>query len=73
MPAVTDSMAADWTRESFRYMQTQREPWLFASSVWTVANAAAGGSDRRFEHQALFRADGSQSSVVAALRGLTQG
>ena len=70
MPAVTASMAADWTHQAFTYMRDQREPWLFASSVWTVANAAGGASDARFEAQALFRSDGTTNSIVSALRSL---
>jgi hypothetical protein len=70
MPAVTVAMAAEWTRQAFKYMRDEREPWLFASSVWTIADLAGGSSDPRFEAQALFRADGSQNSIVAALNGL---
>ena len=62
--------AATWTQQSFSYMRTQREPWLFASSVWTIADLAGGGSDPRFEAQALFKADGTQSSIVKALETL---
>ena len=51
-------------------MRDQREPWLFASTVWTVAVLAGGSSDPRCEAQALFRADGSQNSIVGALKGL---
>lgn len=70
MAAVTPGMATEWTAQSFRYMRDQREPWLFASSVWTIGNLAAGGSDTRFEAQALFRADGTQNPIVGALRAL---
>jgi hypothetical protein len=70
MAPVTSQMAADWTAQSFHYMRDQREPWLFTSSVWTVANMAGGGSDPRFEAQALFHQDGTESSIVSALRGL---
>jgi hypothetical protein len=38
--------------------------------VWTVANIAAGGSDPRFEAQALFRADGTENSIVSVVRAL---
>jgi len=70
MPAVTAAMAANWTAEAFTYMRDQREPWLFASSVWTIANGAGGASDPRFEAQALFRSNGTASSIVGALRNL---
>jgi len=70
MSAVTAAMAAEWTRQAFTYMRDEREPWLFASSVWTVANGAGGASDSRFEAQALFKANGSQNAIVAALRTL---
>ncbi len=70
MAAVTARVAADWTHQAFRYMRDQREPWMFASSVWTIADLAAGGADPRFEQQALFKADGSQSAVVRALQSL---
>jgi hypothetical protein len=70
MAAVTAGMAADWTHQAFRYMRDQREPWMFASSVWTIADLAAGGADSRFEEQALFKADGSRSSIVSALQAL---
>src|SRR6185503_8008857 len=70
MPAVTAKMAADWTDQAFKYMRDEREPWLFASSVWTIADLAGGASDPRFEAQALFRADGSQNSIVAAMKNL---
>jgi len=70
MPAVTAAMAANWTRDSFQYLRDKREPWLLASSVWTIADIAGGGSDDRFEAQALFKADGRTSSVVGALQNL---
>jgi hypothetical protein len=70
MPAVTQQMATDWTRQADQYMEAQREPWNFANSIWTVADLAAGGSDPRFEAQSLFHADGSVSPIVDALRGL---
>jgi hypothetical protein len=63
-------MAADWTTQAFQYMRDQREPWMFASSVWTIADLAGGGADARFEEQALFKADGSQSSIAGALQNL---
>jgi hypothetical protein len=70
MAAVTPGMAADWTKQAFGYMRDQREPWMFASSVWTIADLAGGGADPRFEQQALFKADGSQNSIVGALQAL---
>jgi hypothetical protein len=70
MPAVTPGMAADWTQQAFKYLRDQREPWMFASSVWTIADMAGGGSDPRFEAQALFKADGSQSAIVSSLQAL---
>jgi hypothetical protein len=70
MAAVTAGTAADWTAQAFRYMKDQREPWMFASSVWTIADLAGGGADPRFEEQALFKADGSQSAIVRALQAL---
>jgi hypothetical protein len=71
MASVTPDMAANWTQQSFSYMRNQREPWLFASSVWTIADLAGGGSDPRFEAQALFKADGTKSSVATALEALS--
>jgi hypothetical protein len=38
--------------------------------VWTIADLAGGGSDPRFEAQALFKADGTQSAIVNSLKGL---
>jgi hypothetical protein len=70
MAAVTPEMAAQWTRQAFAYVRDQREPWLFASSVWTIADLAGGGADPRFEAQALFRADGTQNSIVSALQSI---
>jgi hypothetical protein len=70
MAAVTPDMAADWTQQAFTYMRDKREPWLFASSVWTIADLAGGGSDPRFEAQALFKADGSHTAVVSSLQAL---
>jgi hypothetical protein len=70
MAAVTQQMATDWTTQAFSYMKTQREPWLFASSVWTIADQAAGGTDSHFEAQSLFHADGTQSPIVSALSNL---
>jgi len=56
------------TQQAQAYMRDQREPWLFASSVWTIANGAGGSCDQRFEGQALFRANGTQNAIVGALR-----
>jgi hypothetical protein len=70
MPAVTPGMASDWTQQAFHYMRDKREPWMFASSVWTIADLAGGCSDPRFEAQALFKADGSQNAIVGALQAL---
>jgi hypothetical protein len=70
MAKVTPGMAADWTTQAFTYMRDKREPWMFASSVWTIADMAGGGSDPRFEAQALFKADGTRSAIVGSLQGL---
>jgi hypothetical protein len=70
MAPVTPGMAADWTQQAFTYMRDNREPYMFASSVWTIADMAAGGSDRRFEAQAMFKADGTQSATVAAIQAV---
>ena len=70
MPAVTATMAADWTRDAFQYLRDKRERWLLASSVWTIADVAGGGGDARFEAQALFKADGRKSAIVSALQNL---
>jgi hypothetical protein len=70
MAPVSAAMATDWTSQAFKYMRDQREPWLFTSSVWTIASLAGGGSDSRFEAQSLFHADGSQSGIVSALQAM---
>ncbi len=69
-PAVSASSAVDSVRQAYRYMRDEREPWNFAYSYWVIANEAGGGSDPAWSRQALFRADGSTSPVVAALKGL---
>ena len=70
MPTVSAQGAVDMATQAYRYMRDQREPWLFTSSVWTIASLAGGGSDSRFEAQSLFHADGTQSGVVQALQSM---
>jgi len=69
-PAVTAKMAVDWATDAYRYMREKREPWNFAYSYWVIANEAGGGTDERFKAHALFKADGSTSPIVGALRVL---
>lgn len=70
MPATDASTVAQWADQAYTYMRDRREPWNFAYSFWTIANDAGGGSDPRFNAQALFKSDGSVSQVVSALRAL---
>jgi hypothetical protein len=73
MPAADASTVAQWAGQAYTYMRDRREPWNFAYSFWTIANDAGGGSDPRFNAEALFHGDGTQSQVVSALQALTRG
>src|SRR5579864_7457694 len=73
MPAADANTVAQWATQAYTYMRDQRAPWNFAYSFWTIANDAGGGSDPRFNAEALFHGDGSQSQVVSALQTLTRG
>jgi len=73
MPAADANTVANWATQAYTYMRDQRAPWNFAYSFWTIANDAGGGSDPRFNAEALFKGDGSQSLVVNALQALTRG
>jgi hypothetical protein len=70
LPAVDANMALNLSNQAFRYMRDEREPWNFAYSFWTIANEAGGGTDQGFSQQALFKADGSASPIVSALRAM---
>jgi hypothetical protein len=70
MPAADAGTVAQWATQAYAYMRDRREPWNFAYSFWTIANDAGGGSDPRFNAEALFKGDGSVSQVVTALRGM---
>jgi hypothetical protein len=69
-PAVDANTVAQWATQAYTYMRDRREPWNFAYSFWTIANDAGGGSDPRFDAEALFKGDGSVSQVVTALRAM---
>jgi len=70
MPAADASTVARWATQAYTYMRDQREPWNFAYSFWTIANDLGGGTDPRFNAEALFKGDGSTSQVVSALRAM---
>lgn len=70
MPAANATTVAQWATQAYTYMRDRREPWNFAYSFWTIANDAGGGSDPRFNAEALFKGDGSVSQVVSALRAM---
>ncbi len=72
-PAADAATVAKWATQAYTYMRDQRAPWNFAYSFWTIANDAGGGSDPRFNAEALFKGDGTQSAVVSALQSLTRG
>jgi hypothetical protein len=70
MPAADADTVARWAAQGYSYMRDKREPWNFAYSFWTIANDAGGGSDPRFNAEALFKGDGSVSQVVNTLRAM---
>jgi hypothetical protein len=70
MPAADASTVAQWAAQAYSYMREKREPWNFTYSFWTIANDAGGGSDPRFNAEALFKGDGSVSQVVNTLRAM---
>jgi hypothetical protein len=70
MPAADANTVAAWAGQAYSYMRDRREPWNFAYSFWTIANDAGGGSDPRFNAEALFKGDGSVSQVVNTLRAM---
>ncbi len=53
--------------DAYRYMR-RREPYYLAYTYWVIANALGGGHDPAWEPQALFRADGKVSPLVAILQ-----
>jgi hypothetical protein len=69
-PAIDANTAVNMANQAYRYMRDRREPWNFAYSFWTIANEAGGGTDREFNDQALFKADGSASPIVRAMQAL---
>jgi hypothetical protein len=70
MPAVDAATAVNMATQAYSYMRNQREPWNFAYSFWAIANDAGGGTDSRFNAQALFDRNGTPNAVAAALEGL---
>jgi hypothetical protein len=70
MPAADANTVATWATQAYTYMRDRRDPWNFAYSFWTIANDAGGGSDPRFNAEALFKGDGSISQIVSALRAM---
>ncbi len=69
-PAVDQGAAVAMVRGAYRYMRDTREPWNFVYSYWVIANEAGGGTDPGFSEQALFKADGTASPIVGALKGM---
>lgn len=53
--------------DAYEYMK-RREPYYLAYTYWIIANGLGGGHDPAWEHQALFRADGSVHPLVDVLR-----
>jgi len=53
--------------DAYAYMK-RREPYYLAYTYWIIANGLGGGHDPAWEHQALFRADGSVHPLVDVLR-----
>jgi hypothetical protein len=70
MPATDATTVANWATQAYSYMRTQREPWNFTYTFWTIANELGGGTDPHFSQEALFKADGTVSPVVNALQAL---
>lgn len=63
---LDEKQQADLLLQAYRAME-RSEPYYFAYTVWTIANEAGGGHDRRWNQQALFRPDGV-SMVVHQLK-----
>jgi hypothetical protein len=69
-PVVDERRAVEMVRDAYAYMRDEREPWTLAYSYWVIANEAGGGHDPGFARHALFKADGSVSGIVDALRAM---
>ncbi len=66
---LSEEAAARIVADAYRYLP-QREPYYFAYTYWIVANETGlGPADPAWDHQALFRPDGSTSPLVAILKG----
>ncbi len=63
---LDEKQQADLLLQAYRAME-RSEPYYLAYTVWTIANEAGGGHDRRWNQQALFRPDGV-SMVVDQLK-----
>ncbi len=65
-PTVDEARRDQLALDSFAYLP-KREPYLFANTLWVLANEAGGGRDHQWSADALFAADGSPTSLAQAL------
>ncbi len=66
---LSEEEAARIVADAYRYLP-QREPYYFAYTYWIIANETGlGPADPAWNHQALFRPDGTTSPLVSILKG----
>ncbi len=65
--AMSTDQARDSMANSMAYMNGRQEPYLFANTIWVIANAQGGGHDPQWEKHALF-SDGRTNPIVDLLK-----
>ena len=65
--AMSPDQARDSMANSMAYMNGKQEPYLFANTIWVIANAEGGGHDPQWEKHALF-SNGRTNPIVDLLK-----
>ena len=70
-PAVDQARRDQLVQDSLAYLP-KREPYLFANSIWVLANQAGGGNDPRWNADALFGPGGTPTPLAQQLIAQTE-
>lgn len=70
-PAVDEARRDAIASAAFDYL-SHREPYFFAQTQWVLANEAGGGHDHAWSADALYRPDGSPTSLALLFQSQAQ-
>ena len=70
-PAVDQARRDQLVQDAMAYLP-KREPYLFANTIWVLANQAGGGHDPRWNADALFGPGGTPTPLAQQLQSQTE-